>query len=396
MKDNTDVSFFLFPRQENPPFRGRGAPQPRQLRGRARMSGDRDETPAPRKRRSGRGTDSNPPNRFERIAYEADEEWEGEAPRSETRFYRDNGKTIIATNDSPDIGFEASINPYRGCEHGCTYCYARPFHEYLGFSSGLDFETRIMVKENAATLLRKELLRPSWVPKPLELSGVTDPYQPVERRLRITRSLLEVLEEFRNPVQLITKNHLVTRDIDLLASLARDNAAAVVLSITTLDADLARRLEPRTSTPQRRLDAMEELHRAGIPVGLSVSPVIPALTDEEMPAIIAEAAKRGAGFAFFIPLRLPRAVEQLFDAWLLEHYPLRREKILHRLASMREGKVNEARFGKRMTGSGPMYEQLRTLFHLACARHGLARSGAVLSTAAFRRPDSTAQIALFE
>src|SRR4051812_31175964 len=257
----------------------------------------------------GRGASTNPGNRFEALSIEPDaEEQSGErAPGVTTKFYRDFTRSIIARNNSPDVGFETSINPYRGCEHGCVYCYARPTHEYLGFSAGLDFESRIMVKEDAPELLAAEFSSPRWKPQTLVMSGVTDPYQPVERRLRITRGCLEVLAKFRNPVAIITKNQLVTRDLDLLGELARDNAAAVNVSITSLDPKLQRVLEPRTSTPRARLDAVRQLRAAGIPVGVMTAPIIPGLTDHELPALLEAAAEAGAGFAGYTVVRLPYA-----------------------------------------------------------------------------------------
>ncbi len=243
----------------------------------------------------GRGASGNPANRFEALHVELDpvEPDEEERPRLPTQFYRDLTKTIIARNNSPDVGFERSINPYRGCEHGCVYCFARPTHEYLGFSAGLDFESKIMVKENAAALLEEELSSPKWKPQTVVMSGVTDPYQPVERRMKITRGCLEVLAKFRNPVGIITKNRLVTRDIDLLRELAAHDAVAVNISVTSLDRNLQRILEPRTSPPQARLEAIAELHAAGVPVGVMVGPVIPGLTDHEMPAILKAAGRSG-------------------------------------------------------------------------------------------------------
>jgi DNA repair photolyase len=289
-----------------------------------------------------------------------------------------------------------SVNPYRGCEHGCAYCYARPTHEYLGFSAGLDFETNILVKHDAPALLRRELSSPRWVPSPLALSGVTDAYQPVERRLRLTRSVLEVLAEFRNPVSVVTKNKLVVRDLDLLSDLARDGAAAVFLSVTTLDAGLARRLEPRTSPPARRLEAVGPLAGAGVPVGVMVAPVIPGLNDHEIPAILAAAARAGARHAAYVPLRLPLAVAPLFEDWLDRHEPGRKEKVLGRLRSLRGGKLNDARFGARMSGSGTFAAMIDTVFRATCVREGLNRAALVLSTAAFRRPGVARQETLFE
>lgn len=337
----------------------------------------------------GRGAVGNPHNRFERVEVEVDDEVaaeDGAAPdRVPTVVLRDTSRSIIARNDSPDIPFSASLNPYRGCEHGCAYCYARPTHEYLGFSAGLDFESRILVKEDAAALLRRELSSPRWVPETLALSGVTDPYQPVERKLRVTRACLEVLAEFRNPVAVITKSRLVTRDVDLLAELAAVGAARVALSVTTLDTDLARKLEPRAASPRERLRAIEELAAAGIPVSVMVAPVVPGLTDHEMPQILEAAAAAGADSAGFVPLRLPGAVAPLFAGWLEAHFPDRKEKVLNRVRGMRGGRLNDPRFGSRMRGEGVFADQIRTLFLAARQRVGLERRGEPLSTAAFRR-----------
>ncbi len=253
------------------------------------------------------------------------------ASRPATQYFRDGTKSVITRNNSPDVGFETSLNPYRGCEHGCIYCYARPTHEYLGFSAGLDFESKIMVKTNAPELLRAELESRRWQPQTLVLSGVTDPYQPVERKLRITRGCLEVLARFRNPVAIITKNHLVTRDIDLLRELAASNAVAVNISVTSLDPNLQRVLEPRTTSPQGRLDAIRQLRAANIPVGVMVAPIIPGLTDHEVPKILDACAKAGAQFAGYTIVRLPWAVAPLFEHWLGEHFPDRKEKVLGRI-----------------------------------------------------------------
>lgn len=343
-----------------------------------------------------RGAASNPPNRFEPLRLERDPDWNPEDdPLPRTQFFKDRSCSIITWNDSPDVGFEASINPYRGCEHGCAYCYARPFHEYLGFSSGLDFETKILVKENAPELLRQELAAPRWTPRVLALSGVTDPYQPVERRLRLTRRCLEVLAECRQPVCIVTKNALVTRDCDLLGELARHRAAAVFISLTTLDAGLRRVLEPRTSPPAARLAAIRALHEAGVPVGVLTAPVIPGLTDHELPALLEAAAQAGARFAGYIVLRLPHAVAPLFEDWLARHVPEKKDRVLHRLRAMRGGKLYDARFGERMTGRGIFAEQIENLFRVACRRFGLAESAPELSAAAFRRP-SGAQRELFD
>jgi DNA repair photolyase len=342
----------------------------------------------------GRGAGTNPANRFEKRSLVPDPD-EPESPLPRTQFLRDTSRSVIATNDSPDVGFEASLNPYRGCEHGCAYCYARPFHEFLGYSAGLDFETKILVKEDAPELLREELSSPRWVPKVIALSGVTDAWQPAERRFGLTRRCLEVLSEFRNPVAVVTKNHLVTRDADLLGGLARHGAAAAVLSITTLDPELARRMEPRTSTPVRRLEAIEALARSGVPVGVNVAPVIPGLTDHEIPAILAAAAGRGARFAGHIVLRLPFAVKELFERWLAEHAPDRKERVLHRVREVRGGALNDPRFGSRMRGEGEYAAQVHALFKLGCRKAGLTESFPELSTASFRVPPGP-QLTLFE
>jgi DNA repair photolyase len=341
----------------------------------------------------GRGAAGNPPNRFESISYDRDpESTEEESPAPRTQFFRDLSQSIITYNDSPDVGFSASINPYRGCEHGCIYCYARPYHEYLGMSAGLDFETKILVKETASELLRRELSSKRWNPQVVAMSGVTDPYQPIERKLQITRHCLEVLAEFRNPVAIITKNHLVTRDIDLLSELATHQAAAVFLSVTTLNADLARILEPRTAQPKRRLEAIRALSRAGIPVEVMVAPVIPGLTDHELPSIIAAAADAGAQFACFVPVRLPYAVGPLFEDWLTQHMPERKEKVLAAIRAIRGGKLNDSTFGSRMRGQGIFAKQLSALFHAACRKAGIDKSEPTLSTAAFRRPSDSQQL----
>src|SRR5216117_3989997 len=273
----------------------------------------------------GRGAAANPANRFEALHLERDKDWNAAGdPAPTTHFFRDATRGLISYNDSPDLGFSASINPYRGCEHGCIYCYARPNHEYLGFSAGLDFESKILVKENAPDLLRRELLSPKWAPQVIAISGVTDAYQPIERRLQLTRRCLEVLVEFQNPVVIITKNELVTRDINLLGKLAGIDGALVFISVTSLDSELARELEPRASQPVRRLAAIEALSRAGIPTGALVAPVIPGLTDHEMPAIISAVAAAGAVAAGYVPLRLPYGVASLFDEWLTLHRPLQK------------------------------------------------------------------------
>jgi DNA repair photolyase len=338
----------------------------------------------PRRSIVGRGAAGNPKNRFERIEVEPDET-EGDEPRPETVYLRDHSRSIIARNDSPDIGFDASINPYRGCSHGCVYCYARPTHEYLGLSAGLDFESRILVKQDAPELLRKELLSPRWNPQVLSMSGVTDPYQPVERRLRITRRCLGVLAEFRNPVIIVTKNYLVTRDMDLLSELASHDAAAVAFSLTTLDDDLRRIMEPRTSRPARRLAAVEKLAAGGIPVGVMTAPVIPGLNDHELPNLLSAAAEAGATFAAYVPVRLPYAVAPLFEDWLARHFPERKDKVLNRVRTMRGGELNDASFGSRMRGKGLFAQHIAQLFSISCRRAGMGEGRfPKLSTAAFR------------
>lgn len=345
-------------------------------------------------RRPIRGAASNPKNRFESISVAWDPESGEPEPHPETEYLEDASRSIITRNDSPDVGFERSLNPYRGCEHGCAYCFARPTHEYLGFSAGLDFETRIIAKRNAPELLRRELGARGWQPAPLAMSGVTDPYQPVERRLRITRGCLEVLAETRNPVIIITKNELVTRDIDLLRELAAFEAIAVCVSVTTLDRDLAGRLEPRTSRPHRRIEAIRALADAGIPVGVLVAPVIPAINDFEIPKILEAVAGAGAVFASWVMLRLPWAVSPLFQDWLERHYPDRKDHVLSRLIEAREGKLYRAEFGKRMRGSGELARQTSTMFDVARRRVGLAAKGPALSIDHFRPPEG-AQKRLF-
>jgi DNA repair photolyase len=345
----------------------------------------------------GRGAAENPANRFESLAFEPDPDLtDDEQPAPRTRFYRDTTKRLIATNQSPDVGFTHSINPYRGCEHGCIYCFARPFHEYLGLSAGLDFETQIFVKTGASALLRKELSARNWTPTPIAMSGVTDAYQPAERRFRVTRGCLEVLAEFRNPVGIVTKNHLVTRDADLLGELAGYGAAAVHISLTTLDGSLQRVMEPRTSSPRLRLEAIRELTAAGVPVGVLLAPIVPGLTDHEIPALLTAAAEAGARSAGFIPLRLPHAVAGLFERWLETHFPDRREKVLGRIRQIRGGELYDSRYGVRMSGEGVYAEHMRALFTTARRKAGLETERKPLSTAHFRVLPRGGQMALFE
>jgi DNA repair photolyase len=342
----------------------------------------------------GRGAGGNPPNRFEKIRLERDEDWNPEEdPSPKTRFLRDLSQSLITYNDSPDIPFHASLNAYRGCEHGCSYCYARITHEYLGFSAGLDFETKIMVKENAPELLRRELSSPKWKPQTLAMSGVTDCYQPIERRLQLTRRCLAVLAEFRNPVSIVTKNYLVTRDIDLLRELAAHHAVTVHLSINSLDGELARKLEPRAASPSLRLAAVEALAGAGVPVGVLVAPVIPALNDHEIPSVLAAAKAAGAGWADTEILRLPLTVAPIFEQWLERNVPGKKEKILGRIRAMRGGKLNDPRFGSRMRGEGVFADQISQMFHVARRKAGLPEEGPEMSAAAFRRPEG-AQLGL--
>jgi DNA repair photolyase len=344
----------------------------------------------------GRGAGANPTNRFERLEFVPDpESFDPDAPKPRTQFFTDTSRSVIATNASPDVGFDKSLNPYRGCEHGCIYCYARPTHEYLGFSAGLDFETKILVKKDAPALLGKELASPRWQPQPLALSGNTDPYQPAEEHFKLTRQCLEVLAAFRNPVIVITKNHLVTRDIDLLKTLAGDRAAAVFVSITTLDRDLTRIMEPRTSTPERRLAAIEALRNAGIPTGVMVAPMIPGLTDHEIPSIVEAARSAGAAYAGYILVRLPHTVAPLFVKWLSDHLPDHKDKVLGRIRSIRGGKLSDPRFGTRQRGTGVFADQMSDMFRLACKKVGILGRRPDLSTASFRRP-SKGQLSLFE
>jgi DNA repair photolyase len=361
-----------------------------------------EEAPPPSPAIHGRGASWSPANRFEELhvdlgdidVVQVDPTDEEEKPHRTTQFFRDGTKTIIARNNSPDVGFETSLNPYRGCEHGCIYCFARPTHEYLGFSAGLDFESKIMVKTDAPRLLEAELSSPKWEPQVLVMSGVTDPYQPIERRLRITRGCLEVLAKFRNPVAIITKNRLVTRDADLLGELALHNAAAVNVSVTSLDPSVQRVLEPRTSSPAARLETVALLRAAGIPVGVMVAPIIPGLTDHEIPKIGGACAQAGAQFATYTIVRLPWAIAPLFEHWLEEHFPGQKQKVLERIRHIRGGmKLNDTRWGTRTKGEGIFAEQIRTMFEVACRRTGMGARPR-LSTSAFRR--SQEQLGLFE
>jgi DNA repair photolyase len=349
------------------------------------------------KKRTGRGAVRDLPNRFDKLAMDldpdvvqADPDAAGEAlPNPKTTFLDDQSESIIVKNESPDVGFSAGINAYRGCEHGCAYCYARPYHEYLGFSAGLDFETKIMVKRRAAELLRKELSKPKYEPQVLGMSGVTDCYQPAERHFRITRSVLEVLAEFRNPVSLITKNFLITRDIDILKELAAYDAVHAYISITTLNADLAAKMEPRASSPSHRLRAIEMLAKAGIPIGVMVAPIIPGLNDREMPAVLEAAKKAGACEAGYTMLRLPYGVKDVFTEWLKTNFPERLDRILGTVREVRGGKLNVSDFKTRMRGEGPYADQINQMFHVFRERLGYNARMRELRTEHFRRPGDT-------
>ncbi len=334
----------------------------------------------------GRGATGNPKNRFEALARAPiAEDPEVENLKPKTEIYLDNSKSILAKNHSPDLGFDYGLNPYRGCEHGCAYCYARPTHEYLGFSAGLDFETKIVVKENAPELLRAQFSKKSYEPKLVMLSGVTDCYQPLERKLQLTRQCLEVFSEYRHPVSVITKNALVARDKDILGELAFWNAVSVTVSITTLDDDLCGKLEPRTSRPRARLQAIEELARAGVPVGVNIAPIIPALNDREIPVVLKAAKDAGATFAGFTMLRLPWNLKEQFADWLEVHFPERASHVLHLIRDVRGGKLNVSEFGNRMKGQGPFARQLGQLFKLHARKVGLSTDWPELSCDSFKR-----------
>ncbi|MCB9720969.1 MAG: PA0069 family radical SAM protein [Candidatus Omnitrophica bacterium] len=342
----------------------------------------------------GRGAPGNPENRFDTVTREPDPECDpGDQAMPKTTFLRDTTKSFITYNDSPDLGMSAGINPYRGCEHGCVYCFARPTHEYLGMSAGLDFESRIMVKHQAPAILRKELAAAKFRPQPLGLSGNTDPYQPAEQRFRLSRQCLAVLADFRNPVGIITKNRLVVRDLDILKELNAFRCVKVYLSITTLDPQLANLMEPRASTPADRLRAVHELSRAGIPVGVMLAPVIPGLTDEEIPAILEASAQAGAASARLIMVRLPYSVKDLFTAWLERHYPDRTSRILNRIKSVRNGRLNDPSFHSRLRGTGVHADQVHKIFTIYSKRYHLNRDSAPLTTAHFRKPSP--QLMLF-
>jgi DNA repair photolyase len=350
----------------------------------------------PNKTIKGRGAAFNPPNRFDQVHLEPLEiEVEDEEQRPlPTVFYKDTSKTILAKNDSPDIGFTYSINPYRGCEHGCIYCYARPSHEYLGFSSGIDFETKIMVKLDAPKLLEETFKKKNWKPQMVCFSGNTDCYQPVERKLCITRQCLEVFLQYRNPVGLITKNFLVTRDIDILKELSSLNLVTVIVSITSLNNELIHTMEPRTSTPAKRLEAVKLLANNGIPTGVNVAPVIPGLNDEEIPSILKAASEHGAKYAGYTIVRLSHSIKDLFLDWLRREMPQRAPKIINRIREVRNGELNDTTWNVRMRGEGAYAKMIQELFKLNCEKYGLNKEEVTITTEHFRR-EHKRQLELF-
>jgi DNA repair photolyase len=341
-----------------------------------------------------RGSTINPPNRFEHTRQEADyehgfaeeDQLPGERRKIATAFLPDRTETLIRENDSPDVGFRFSINAYRGCEHGCVYCYARPGHETLGMNAGLDFETRIMVKHDAPSILRRELNKKSWQPEPIMISGVTDCYQPPEREFKLTRGILEVLLEAEHPFTLITKNALILRDLDLFTEFAKRNLTSVAMSITTLDAELARTMEPRTATPAAKIRAIRELSAVGVPVRVMVAPIVPGLTDHEVPSILAAAKEAGARSAGYVMLRLPWAVAPLFTAWLREHRPLQADKVESLLRGMRGGKLYDSSWTTRQRGTGPYAEGINRTFKAFSKKLGLDQPELELDCSRFRPP----------
>ncbi|WP_420992851.1 PA0069 family radical SAM protein [Cupriavidus sp. 30B13] len=353
--------------------------------------------------RRGRGALSNVESRFDGWSREPDDdglaavlEAHGEPPQPKTIVVLEEAKSIITRNQSPDIPFDQSINVYRGCEHGCSYCFARPTHAYLGLSPGLDFETQLFAKPNAAELLRRELGRKSYVPSVIALGTNTDPYQPIEREHGLTRAILEVLEEFNHPVAITTKSSLVTRDADILARMAAKDLARVYISITTLDADIARRLEPRANTPAKRMEGVRRLAGQGIPTGVMVAPVIPALTDFDIERVLEAAAEAGAGSAGYVMLRLPLEVRDIFVEWLEQHYPGRRRHVMSLIEQIRDGKHNHSEFGQRMRGTGIFAELVGKRFEQACRRFGLNQQRRPLRADLFRVPPKpSAQQSLF-
>lgn len=347
----------------------------------------------------GRGAVSNPRHRFETLERQAEDDgWareEEEAAAPDTQVIQQPARTALTRNDSPDIPFDRSVNPYQGCEHGCVYCYARPSHAYHGFSPGLDFETRIIARPNIAEVLRVELGKPGYRPAPVALGANTDPWQPVERRLRITRRVMEVLAEARHPLTLVTKSSLVERDLDLLADMARDGLVHAAVSIATLDADLARRLEPRAASPARRLETLRRLSAAGIPCAVLVAPMIPMLTDTDLEKVVEAARDAGARTAGYVLLRLPHELKDVFKDWLAAHYPLRAEHVMSLVRQMREGRENNAEFGLRQRGTGVYADLLAQRMAKAKKRLGLDGDMPPLSVERFRPPGMKGQISLF-
>lgn len=351
----------------------------------------------------GRGTALPVPNRFDKVHaipdyadFENDPDFLQEIQKVPTQFLSDESKSIVSENDSPDVPFRFSVNPYRGCEHGCAYCYARPYHEYLGLNAGIDFESKIFVKHKAAELLRDWLSRDAWEPEHISFSGVTDCYQPCERNFELTRQCLEVCLECRQPISVITKNALVVRDLDLLNQLAQYNCAQVNISLTTLDARLARTLEPRTSSPTARLRAIRDLSEAGVPVRVMTAPVIPGLNDSEIPSLLEAASQAGAKHASFTMLRLPYAVKPIFLDWLQRAEPLKRDRVVAHLQAVREGDLSSSKFGERMRGTGQIAEQIKQTFKLFARKHRLDKSLPKLSAEHFIRPrPSSGQLRLF-
>lgn len=359
------------------------------MRQAADVLAERRDVQAAADRRRGRGALSNASGRFEpeaRLSFDDGWDLADELPPLRTHVQEEAARTIITRNDSPDISFDRSINPYRGCEHGCIYCYARPSHCYLGHSAGLDFETHLYAKPNAAALLEKELAAPGYRPATMALGTNTDPYQPIERERRITRSVLEVLERTGHPVGIVTKSALVVRDIDILQRMAARGLAKVALSVTTLDRHLARRMEPRASTPSRRLDALRQLSEAGIPTAVMVAPVIPALNDHEIEGILSAAKAVGVQQAGYVMLRLPLEVKELFREWLATEVPDRANRVLHLLQSMHGGRDYVAAFGLRGRGSGPYAVQVAQRFRLALKRLHLNEERMALRTDLFKAP----------
>ncbi|MDD2760693.1 MAG: PA0069 family radical SAM protein [Methylomonas sp.] len=344
----------------------------------------------------GRASLSNASGRFEKQStHPEDDGWgslDAELPPLSTEVGRDASKSLITTNDSPDIPFDRSINPYRGCEHGCIYCFARPTHAYLGYSAGLDFETRILLKPDAARLLREELGKRSYQCAPLALGSNTDPYQPLERQYGLTRRILEILAETRHPVSIVTKSSLIERDLDILAEMANQGLLNVYLSVTTLDRPLARTLEPRAAAPQRRLETIARLRAADIPVGVMLAPLIPVLTDHELEAIVKAAHQAGAQTADFILLRLPLEVAGLFEQWLHRHYPAKADHIMNRIRDSRNGKAYDATFHQRLRGSGHYADLLSQRFRLISRKLQMDRSLPALRTDLFRKPAAGGQM----